>query len=178
MEINRYWAMPNKWTFKIKPIAELLVKYVGNGKGWVDCFAGKSKLAQWRNDINPEMKQPSQMDAEEFLLSVPDNFYENALFDPPYTLRQINEAYKGVGRDLGDIKVNCQFYSRVKDALAKKVKVGGYVIHFGYHSNGMGKCRGFKIVEILLIAHGGAHYDTIVTVEKKIQANLGDDNAN
>jgi len=30
----------------------------------------------------------------------------------------------------------------------------------------MGKNRGFEIVEILLVAHGGHHNDTIVTVEK------------
>ena len=33
----------------------------------------------------------------------------------------------------------------------------------------MGKNRGFEIVEILLVAHGGHHNDTICTVEKKIE---------
>lgn len=27
MRINRVWAMPNKWTFTIKPIKELLVSH-------------------------------------------------------------------------------------------------------------------------------------------------------
>ena len=36
MMINRIWAMPNKWTFTIKPIAELLQKYVGSGNNWID----------------------------------------------------------------------------------------------------------------------------------------------
>ena len=33
MIINRVWAMPNKWTFKVKPIGELVSRYVGDGKG-------------------------------------------------------------------------------------------------------------------------------------------------
>lgn len=32
----------------------------------------------------------------------------------------------------------------------------------------MGLKRGFEIVEILLVAHGSNHNDTIVTVEKKV----------
>jgi hypothetical protein len=32
----------------------------------------------------------------------------------------------------------------------------------------MGKNRGFEIQEILLVAHGGNHNDTICVVEKKL----------
>jgi hypothetical protein len=32
----------------------------------------------------------------------------------------------------------------------------------------MGKNRGFEIVEILIVAHGGHHNDTLVTVERKL----------
>ena len=40
MIMRRVWAMPNKWTFQIKPIKGLLDKYVSDGKGWIDPFAG------------------------------------------------------------------------------------------------------------------------------------------
>ena len=43
---------------------------------------------------------------------------------------------------------------------------------FGWNSNGVGKVRGFEIIEILLIAHGGSHNDTIVTVERKFTNEL------
>jgi len=36
--ITREWAMPNKWTFKLKPIAGLLQKEITEGV-WVDPFA-------------------------------------------------------------------------------------------------------------------------------------------
>ena len=38
---NRKFAMGNKWTFQIWPITKLLTKYVGDGKGWIDPYAGK-----------------------------------------------------------------------------------------------------------------------------------------
>lgn len=31
INIKRIWAMPNKWTFNIQPIKELLDKYVHEG---------------------------------------------------------------------------------------------------------------------------------------------------
>ena len=50
MKINRVWAMPNKWTFKIKPIEDLLFRYNVNS-GWVDPFAGMNSPAEFTNDI-------------------------------------------------------------------------------------------------------------------------------
>jgi hypothetical protein len=32
----------------------------------------------------------------------------------------------------------------------------------------MGKGRGYQMEELLLVAHGGAHNDTIVVVERKV----------
>ena len=40
---------------------------------------------------------------------------------------------------------------------------------FGWNSGGIGKTKGFEIVEILMVAHGGWHNDTIVTIEKKVK---------
>ena len=37
---------------------------------------------------------------------------------------------------------------------------------------GLGKNRGFEMLEILLVPHGGSKNDTIVTVERKLQGNL------
>ena len=35
MRMERIWAMPNKWTFAIKPIAQLLREEMGEGV-WAD----------------------------------------------------------------------------------------------------------------------------------------------
>lgn len=172
MEIKRIWAMPNKWTFEIKPIKRLIDKYVGDGKGWIDPFAGMYSPAEFTNDINPEMNATYHLDAKDFVESLNGYNYSGVLFDPPYTLGQIKETYRKVGFERADMKHNAQLYGEVKDAVAPKIKSGGIIIHCGYHSNGFGKGRGFDIVEILLVAHGGAHYDTIVTIEQKMNRRL------
>jgi hypothetical protein len=46
VKFSREWAMPNAWTFQIKPIKLLLERYVKDGKGWIEPFAGKSNLME------------------------------------------------------------------------------------------------------------------------------------
>lgn len=52
MRMERIWAMPDKWTFAIKPIAQLLREEMGDGV-WVDPFAGEKSPAAITNDMNP-----------------------------------------------------------------------------------------------------------------------------
>ena len=171
MKIERVWAMPNRWTFTIKPIKKLVLRYVGDGKGWIDPFAGMNSPAEFTNDLNPEAKAEYHMPAKDFA-ELMEGPFEGVLFDPPYSGRQVKECYNAL-----DIKVqmddtNAFFYTCVKTPLIPKIKPGGYVISCGWNSNGFGKTRGFEIVEILLVAHGGRHNDTIITVEKNVQTNL------
>lgn len=87
MKITRIWAIPNKWTFKIAPIKNLISREVGGGfltNGlWCDPFAGMCSPAQVTNDINPEMPTKYHMDALEFLKAQEDEKYDGVLFDPP-----------------------------------------------------------------------------------------------
>lgn len=170
--MNRVWAMPSFATFTIKPIADLLKKY-NVGENWIDPFAGWNSPAEITNDHNPEAPTKYHWEAKEFLEDyAPEMPYEGALFDPPYSYRQVSEHYKVIGKKATQLDTSTQFYNRVLDPLAGMIKDGGYCISFGWNSNGMGKNRGFEIIEILLVAHGGHHNDTICTVEKKIQSNL------
>jgi hypothetical protein len=59
-------------------------------------------------------------------------------------------------------------HKEVKDALSDKIKVGGYAISCNWNSCGFGINRGFRLIEILLVCHGGGHCDTIVVVEQKV----------
>ena len=166
--------MPNKQTFKIKPIAELISKYVGDGKGWIDPFAGMNSPAEFTNDLNPNMPTTHHCEARDFVIK----FYNQVgcLFDPPYSLRQTKECYNGIGITKLDKETTLDAsFSKVKDVISKIVKGGAYVISFGWNSNAMGKNRGFEIIEILLVPHGGHHNDTICVVERKIQTNLKED---
>ncbi len=162
--------MPNKWTFTIKPIKELLSKYMGNGKGWVDPFAGQYSWAEITNDHNPEMPAEFHLDALDFCKILKDT-YRGVIFDPPYSYRQISEHYKFMGIKPTQLDTSTNFYSRVMNAIYKKITQGGYAISCGWNSNAFGKNRGFEIIEILLVAHGQHHNDTIVTVEQLTKEN-------
>ncbi|MCK9593866.1 MAG: hypothetical protein M0Q91_17840 [Methanoregula sp.] len=170
IKFSRVVAGSRKETFKIKPIAELLNRYVGDGKGWADPYAGDNSPAQWTNDHNPEKNTGYHMEAKEFCeLMVPEHpGFQGALFDPPYSYRQVSEHYKVRGKKATRFDTSNQFYNRVMNPLCEKIRQGGYAISFGWNSNGFGARRGFEIIEIMLVAHGQHKHDTIVTVEEKV----------
>ena len=171
MIINRIWAMPNKWTFRIKPINILINKYGRDFKNWIDPFAGMTSPAQITNDLNPKSCAKYNMKALDFAKMLDGN-YDGVLFDPPYSGRQVKECYNDLGIDVLRDDTNSFFYYSVKRELSNKIKLGGYALSFGWNSNGFGKKYGFEIVEVLIVAHGSAHNDTICTVEKKVQSKL------
>lgn len=169
MTIQRTFSMPNKWTFQMRPVKDLLNKYVHNlGAGWVDPFCGNALVAQFRNDLNPSnLIATHHMDAVDFVKTV-EGPLAGCLIDPPYSPTQIAKVYKNIGRKpTRETTQNARLYARVKDALAPKIQKGGYAICCGWNSTGMGRARGFELVEMLVVNHGAAHNDTIVTVEVK-----------
>ena len=171
MIINRCWAMPSRWTFQIKPIAELVARYVGDGKGWIDPFAGMTSPAEFTNDLNPEMPAGWHMDALDFCNQL-EGQYKGVLFDPPYSYQQMKECYAEIGAGTITGRHATNFYGDLRGVIENKIIPGGIAISCGWNSIGMGKTHGFQIIELLLVCHGRAHNDTIVTVERKIQGSL------
>lgn len=162
--------MPSKHTFQIKPITELLNRYCGNGKNWVDPFAGENSMAEITNDMNPDKPTTFHLHAKEFAEQL-NGTYEGVLFDPPYSLRQVKECYDKIGVKLFQEDTQ-RFPQNVKEFIAPKIKLGGTAITFGWNSQGFGKNLGFEMIEILLVPHGKGHNDTIVTVEKKFKQTI------
>jgi len=160
--INRVWAMPSIWTFGIRPVAQLLSKYAV-GKGWVDPFAGEKSPAEHRNDIEGR-GNPSQLDALEFLKTLPDASFDGVLFDPPYSTEQCLRRYTPKHNGTAG---RAEYWAKCKDEISRILKSGGLCISFCWDSVGVGANRGFGIEEILLICHGACHNDTIITVDRK-----------
>ena len=158
--------MPNSRTFCIKPIRELIQKYA-NGYT-IDPFAAGNRLANVTNDIDPQYDTDFHMDATDFLNLFKPDSVDTGLYDPPYSPRQVAECYKALGITVNMQTTQASYWSRQKEAIGRIVKKGGIVITCGWNSGGIGKKYGFEIIEILLVAHGGWHNDTIVTVEKKV----------
>lgn len=160
--------MPSKHTFTIKPIAVLLQKYIGDGSGWIDPFAGENSPAEITNDLNPNKPAKFHLHAKEFAEQLTGQF-KGVLFDPPYSLRQVKECYDAIGVKLFQEDTQ-RFPQNVKEVIAPKIQNGGYAITFGWNSQGFGKNLGFEMIEVLLVPHGRSHNDTIVTVERKINS--------
>jgi hypothetical protein len=167
MTITRQWAMPNSNTFDIEPIRQLIQRYA-NGV-IVDPFANNNKLATITNDLNPAYDTTYHLDATEFLKMLDTNSADTMLYDPPYSPRQVAECYKQFGCTVNMKTTQASYWSNQKKEISRIVKVGGYCITCSWNSGGIGQKYGFEIVEILLVAHGGWHNDTIVTVERKSQ---------
>lgn len=165
---NREWCMPSHATFTIRPIRKLIDRYYKHDGVCLNPFAYKSDYGI-TNDINPSLDTDYHLDATEFLDLYDDESVDLVLYDPPYTPGQLKEHYD-VYPESKALYYTTQntYWSRQKDIIARIVKPNGYVICFGYDTNGIGKTRGFELIEILLVAHGGGHNDTIVTVERKI----------
>lgn len=169
MIINRTWAMPNNKTFSIKPISELIERYITPYDEIVDPFANDNTYGSITNDLNPEYNTDYHMDALDFLKILKDNSADVVLYDPPFSPRQVSECYKKFNMTVNMETTSASYWAKQKEQVARIVKPNGIVITCGWNSGGIGKKYGFEIIEILLVAHGGWHNDTIVTVEKKLE---------
>ncbi len=170
IRFTRCFAMPNAATFDVKPIGEFVRAYLACSKVSVDPFARDRDWATHTNDINPARKAMHHEDAEDFIgilrhMGVQPDL---ALFDPPYSPRQIAEHYREAGVAVTqEATQNGRLFKRVRDALDEIMAPGGIVLSFGWQSAGMGTGRGYELIETMLVAHGGGHNDTICIAERK-----------
>lgn len=171
IRFTRCFAMPNAETFSVKPIGEFVQRFLADAKISVDPFARNRDWATYTNDINPATSAQSHQDAETFLGALHGRgiVADLALFDPPYSPRQVSEHYKAAGLQVtGEDTQNGRLYRRVRDAIDRIVRPGGVVLSFGWQSVGMGINRGYELFETMLVAHGGGHNDTICIAERKV----------
>lgn len=163
---SRIWQMPAKYTFAMPAVREILERLIADGKTWIDPFCGRYSPAQLRNDFDRTVEADAHMDGHEWLTSLATDSADGCLFDPPYSVHQALRIYKSVqggtvGRD--------EYQAKCLDEVARIVKTGGLVVRFGWNSQGAGKGRGFKLLEVMLLCHGKGHNDTIITVESKVE---------
>jgi hypothetical protein len=173
MKFERTWAMPNSDTFSVPCIGEWVQRWLAKSKHAIDPFARNFGGAYpFTNDLNPNTQAREHLDAEVFLKKIfvtNGCVFDLAIFDPPYSPRQISECYQEAGIECGMKETqNAALYSRVRNQIPPLLDKNGIVLSFGWNSAGMGKERGFEIVEILLVCHGGAHNDTICIAEQKL----------
>lgn len=166
MTITRVWAMPSKWTFAVPALKNIILKYKFDGERWADPFAGFNSPAEITNDLNPESPAQFHMEAVEFLKQL-DAPLDGVIFDPPYSLTQVSRSYKDLGLQFKGSENPTGGFPKARDEVSRLVRPGGHVISYGWNTVGMGKGRGFEIIEVLICSHGGNRNDTLVTVERK-----------
>lgn len=166
--VHSVWAMPNSDTFSVPPIGSFVDRWTDGLSFVCDPFARNVKVANITNDLDPDTDAMFHMDALKFLMTLRTESVDAVIYDPPYSNRQASECYRKVGLDkfTGTV-TNAGYWAKVKDECSRITKPGGIALCFGWNSNGMGKSRGFDIMEILLVAHGGKHNDTICMAEVK-----------
>lgn len=168
IKFSRYWEMPNSNTFQIKRIRKLIYQYLKRDMVSIDPFANESRICKITNDLNPEYSTDYHLDAIDFLKLFEDSSVDFILYDPPYSLRQVSECYKNVGIEVTMETTQSSWRTKHINEIRRILKPSGIVMCFGWNSNGIGKKLGFEMIEILLVAHGGSHNDTICTVERKL----------
>lgn len=170
LKFSRVWAMPSADTFTVRPIGEFVRRYLVGSKLSIDPFARNNAWATYTNDINPQTSAGYHMDAAAFLKLMTSlgmsGQVDLAILDPPYSPRQITECYRAAGLKANKVDTqNAALYARVRAALLPLLTPSAKVLTFGWNSAGMGK--GFEPIEYMLVAHGGAHNDTICVAERR-----------
>lgn len=167
--------MPNRDTFSVKPIRDFVQRYLQNSTCSVDPFARNTKWATYTNDLNPKTAAEHHLEAEDFLALLVQKKVKADLIilDPPYSPRQVKECYDDIGRKMATSDAwGGAMKKRRRELLWQMMTPNAVVLSFGWNTNCMGK--GFQIDEILLVAHGSDHNDTICVAESKLPVTMSD----
>ena len=167
LDFMRVWAMPNAETFSIPPIREFVLGYIKNSKVSVDPFARNNQWATWTNDLNSATKAEYHLECEDFLKVLVEKGIRADLIimDPPYSPRQVKECYDGIGIKMAQSDaMGGATKKRRRTLILKHDDPWALVLSFGWNTNGMGK--EWIIEEIMLVAHGSDHNDTICMAER------------
>lgn len=171
MRMSRVWAMPDSETFNVPPIKDFVRRYLSESKVSIDPFARNKQWFTHTNDINPNTEAQHHLDAEEFLTLMANSgvVADLAIFDPPYSPRQLKECYNSFGRKMQlEDGQTARLIKRWREALLPCLSNDSIVLSFGWNSVGMGQSHGFELIELLLVCHGADHNDTICLAERRL----------
>jgi hypothetical protein len=181
------FSMPNRETFKIPAVSDLLAHYLDDAfilfnREWeeresiiCDPFARNSQWGTHRNDLNPETLAHHHMKADDYLEMMiekkGEGWADAVLLDPPYSPRQVKECYSGLGLDVtSEDTRTSQTMSKVRELAARTVRHGGLIISFGWDANGCGKKNGMVVTHQFTLPHGSVLRATQIILERKVVA--------
>lgn len=170
------WSMPatNGDTFLVKPIRKFVDKYIAllpKDAVIIDPFARNCKIATITNDLNPETTADFHKDSVDFLKMFEGEPVSPSLvlFDPPYSPHQVKELYDSIGlKSVQQVGHRTASWKVERDIISSFQKSGDYVLSFNWNTVGMGKKRGYRKLEVLVVCHGACHNDTLCVAEVKL----------
>lgn len=144
MRMSRTWAMPTKDTFQCPPIGAFARRYLVESEISIDPFARNCSWATITNDPNPDTDATYHMDAKDFLVMVRDKGTKPdlAIFDPPYSPRQVKECYDSVGLKMGiEGGQRTHGWTEERDIINEMLGLGGdrVVVRVEFHGHGEGQ---------------------------------------
>ena len=169
MKINRTTGVPSKWSFGVNQINDFVKKYYNNKKLWIDPFCGKFSPVPFehRNDINTERKAKYHLKAPEFTKLYPDESVYGVIYDPPYSTTRIKRSYKSIGIEQLTLDETKFFYKDIEEEIYRVLEPGGICLKFAWNSSSIIDMKSMKILEVLVVNHGGLHPDTLCTAQRK-----------
>lgn len=126
MKITRVWAMPNKKTFRVKPINDLIHEVIQAERPTVivDPFANDEPLATITNDLDPQYATDYHLDALDFLKQLPTASADLVFYDPPYSPRQVAESYRQFGMSVNMETTQSSYWRKQKEQISRITKRG------------------------------------------------------
>jgi tRNA1(Val) A37 N6-methylase TrmN6 len=137
-----------------------------------DPFARDCQLANYTNDLDENTKAQEHKPALEFLQQFKTDSLDYVIFDPPFSQRQADDHYDGIGYNL--YASNGVMISNCLDECARIVKPGGFILKFGYNCNIFH--NNFKLCKIWLIQKipRTHNHTTIISLWQNQQKSLND----
>jgi len=160
-------ANSEKWTFQDNTV-----------KSWVEnrlegnvlnACAGKTKLRHnheiHRNDLNEDIDADTHINLKELDKHL-DATFDTIVYDPPWSVFQVNDKYEGRGQDT--IKQS----TLMAQAIDELLNSGGKVLGFGYTVNMIPTSMDYSLDEVSVFTIPGPGKDFFGSVHTKANTKL------
>jgi hypothetical protein len=137
-----------------------------------DPFARDCELAKYTNDLDEDTNAKEHKPALEFLQQFETDSMDYVIFDPPFSQRQADDHYNGIGHNL--YASDAVLMSDCLDEATRIIKPNGYLLKFGYNCNTFHPHM--ELVKLWLIQkiHRTHNNTTIVSLWQNKQQSLFD----
>lgn len=159
--ISHFFVESKKYTFEIKVIREYLQSLNLEEKNVLNLFSGNSKIGNVRVDLDNK-NATLNLDVL-FYLQNYDEKFDFIILDPPFS----KEKFKLYDKNFNENYA--LWFTKIKRLAAKKLKLNGHILIFGYSSQGMPANWGFENLTLNIFCNGAERPSYFSTLSKKIE---------